>query len=688
MKKNDFDNRLQNDLFPEMPASFGRKLTKAMENEGVKAKKRPTATGVFAGAVSLVAAAAVLLIVLMGVLGGGRSDRNQAAAPGGATTTPAATEMPMTWPWSTKVITLSSGFEFKNEEKFQALYTNIVYSLMGRGESEPDELWLCGIKSRYIAADTGNRSDGYLSGYYVLAQHTFGEKNGAPELYCLSEDFEVLWCTEGSAPSPNHAVDPEADNYTGTYQGHFLYGTEPVIAEPGVPHVKRGVLVGAEPGTDVEFSMFASISQVQDRLAAAGSAHIGFAREYFLVTVSAGDWDSVMANPILRFETEDGPVDVNMETELPLVHTVSYAQLHSSGASPTSMPGAVGVEQWLSQNQPLMLDFTDDWDGAETAQQYAEAVRRALLTSGEHIQNELWLCGVTRNWDDGKQDGTYILALNVGDGEPSPELFYYKDGRILWRTAGADTERVNVVYHNGNTLVFGRSPAFDGEPLPMSYGKIVLADGGSDQVSPVLALSEIRERIPEGHHYYDSARECFLWTDGAVNEVSRVTIAARIDGKDREFTLNKVNVLEPQNVPAMAVESGGVVYPGTVTRLAYALDENGINADGYPLSEILANGLLFKGQKRWTRPLTVLTASENVTVKRVNVYRVTAGDNAQGAAETLERVAANQPLSAIDDLPAGEYYLCFETYVQGPYVEKIGKYTYRMDYTIYKVTLE
>ena len=48
MKKNDFDNRLQNDLFPEMPISFGRKLTKAMEDEGVKVKlsiKRINAKG-------------------------------------------------------------------------------------------------------------------------------------------------------------------------------------------------------------------------------------------------------------------------------------------------------------------------------------------------------------------------------------------------------------------------------------------------------------------------------------------------------------------------------------------------------------------------------------------------------------------------------------------------------------------
>ena len=61
MKKNDFDNRLQNDLFPEMPVSFGHKLTETMENEGVRVKKRPTAAGVFAAAVSVVAAAACSL---------------------------------------------------------------------------------------------------------------------------------------------------------------------------------------------------------------------------------------------------------------------------------------------------------------------------------------------------------------------------------------------------------------------------------------------------------------------------------------------------------------------------------------------------------------------------------------------------------------------------------------------------
>ncbi len=673
MKKKDFDNRLQNDLFPEMPASFESGLKKAMEQAGVRSGKRPTATGVFAGAISLLAAAACLVIVMIGVMGGGRSDKSNAAAPGEATSTPQmAQPTPGEWKGDTKVIALSESFDFENREKYEALYQGILHYLQNKGETEPRELWLCAIKSRYVAADTGDRADGYLSGYYVLVQHSFGPDEG-PELYCLSEDFEVLWATEGSSPGPNHAVNPEKDNYTGTYQGHFLYGMAPAYA-----HVTRGALVGTNPKekTDIEFSMATSLTQVQERLE--GSAHLNLAREYFLMTVPASSWDSVMENPILRFETEEGLVDVDMEKELPTVGTVRNIERPQL----TPIAEAQGVEYWLSQNQPLIRDFTDDWYGEAAVEQYAEAVRRALLVSGEHIQDELWICGVSsdaENTDGTPPDSAYVLALNVGDGEPSPELFYYENGRILWMTQGADTERINVVYHNGNTVVLGKSPAFDGEPLPMSYGKIVLKDGGSDQVAPVLALDEIRERITGGPHYY-SARECFLWTDGAEHEVSRLTIAARIDGSDREYTLDQVNVLDPQPVPAMAVRSDGVVYPGKVTHLAHARGENGLAADGAPLTETL-RGTAFEEIKIVRNrdralPWEILTASDDVTADRVEVY-----------SENLERLYTNAEIGIIDELPAGRYYLCFHTTVVGPYSEKIGKYTYRTDYTIYKAVL-
>ena len=679
MKKKDFDDRLQNDLFPEMPASFESGLKKTMEQAGVRSGKRPTATGVFAGAISLLAAAACLVIVLIGVMGGGRSDKSNAAAPGEATSTPQMaqptpvpmdqpTPIPMAqptpgeWKGDTKVIALSESFDFENREKYEALYQGILRYLQNKGETEPKELWLCAIKPRVA----GNNA---VDGYYVLARHAF-DRNEGPELYCVQENGDVLWATEGSGQGPNHAVNPEEDNYTGTYQGHFLYGMAPAYA-----HVTRGALVGTNPKekTDIEFSMATSLTQVQERLE--GSAHLNLAREYFLMTVPASSWDSVMENPILRFETEEGPVDVDMEKELPTVGTVQ----NTVTPQPTPIAEVQGVEYWLSQNQPLIRDFTDDWYGEAAVQQYAEAVRRALLVSGEHIHDELWICGVAsdaEHTDGTPPDSVYVLALNVGDGEPSPELFYYENGRILWMTQGADTERINVVYHHGNTIAFGKSPAFDNRPLAMTSGKIVLGNGGSDDIIPALTLEEIQTRITGGPYYY-SARECYLWMDGEELEVRHGTFTAEVDGKSKTFPLNKVNVLTPQAVPAMAVKSEGTVYPGRVTHMVHSLNEDGVAADGTPLIETMSNGLLFKTTYTWQRPLNILTASDQVSVAGVDVY-----------SDTFEKLHSDAEISFLDDLDPGTYYLCFYTTVLGPYSEKTGRYTYQTDYTIYKVNLK
>jgi hypothetical protein len=586
-----------------------------------------------------------------------------------AQSTPGITEAPYTWDWNPKIITLSTGFEFENVEKFQALYTGILSFLKERGESEPDELWLCAIKSRYVKEDTGIRADGYLSGYYVLAQHSFGGTDG-PELYCLTEDFDVLWATEGSSRGPNHAVRPAEDS--AARYGHFLYGMALTDA-----HVTRGALVGTNPKekTDIEFSMLAWFPNLSERLTE--SQHADMAREYFLVTVSDHDWDGAMENPILRFETEEGNMDVNMKTELPLVATV----LGSQTSLDIENAETRGVEYWLSQNQPMVLDLTDDKYGPEIVQQYGEAVRRALRTSGESVRSGgIWICGVDydgESEDGATPDNAYVLALNVGDGEPGPELFFYRNGQILWRTIGADSEQINVVHHNGNTIVFGISPAYDGEPLAMTYGKVVLKDGGSDALFPVLALGEIRERITGGP-YYDLARECYLWMDASEHEVKSATIAAQVNGATREYTISRVNVLEPQPVPAMAVESGGVIYPGTVTTLIQSLNEDGVSAEGEPLLAALTNMPFPEVRTAWERPLNLLTASDAVSVGSVEVF----------TDDLKSMLYADADIGVIDELPAGDYILCFHTNVLGPYSVEAGRYTFTNEYTIYKVTLE
>ena len=689
MKKNDFENRLQNDLFPQMPASFGRKLTEALGSEGVQVKKRPTAKGLLAGALGVVAAAACLVMVLVSVLGGGKSKLN-AAAPGDATATsqtpipsPAVTEAPYTWDWNPKIITLSTGFEFTDQVKTEALYTSILEYLKQKGESEPDELWLCAIQNQYVKEDTGYRSDGYLSGYYVLAQHAFGPGDG-PELYCLGDDFEVLWATEGSSPGPNHAVNPEQDSYAAAYQGHFVYGMAPTDA-----HVTRGALVGTNPKekTDIEFSMRAWFPNLGERLKE--SHHADVAREYFLVTVPASSWDSVMQNPILRFETEEGNVDVNMETDLPLANVVLAPRLSldSNQWSPDAQPDESG----LPMAETVVLDLTDDRYGPEAVQTYADAILRALRVMDLGTPRELWICGVA--YDLEKQDGTppdyvYILAEYAFDGGPFPELFYYNHGVIEWMTLGAETYDVNVVHNNGNTLAFAVSPAYDGEPLAMNEASLNVKDAAIYPIAPQLPLEQVRQRVPQGPHSF-AAREYFLWLgDGEELEVKALNVTASKDGRSRSFTLDTVNVLEPQPVPAMTVESDGVIYPGMVTHPIYSLDENGVSSDGEPLAETLSNGLLFMEKKVWHRPLTIITASDNVTVDRVRVLGVASGDNAEGETDQLQIDGADLELDQIDALPAGEYYLCFRTTTLGPYSEKIGRYTYQTDYTIYKVTLE
>ena len=671
MKKNDFDNRLQNDLFPEMPPSFERKLAEALESEGVQPTKCLTASGLFAGAISVVAAAACLLIVLIGVLGGGRSDRTQVAAPG-VTEAPYETTRPTPgpgeWKGSTKVITLSSGFEFVNVEKFDALYKGILRFLMVQGESEPDELWLCAIKSRHVAEDTGDRADGYLSGYYVLAQHAFGPGDG-PELYCLSDDFEVLWATEGSSRGPNHAVNPEEDSYAQRYEGHFVYGMAPTDAQ-----VKRGALVGTNPKekTDIEFSMRAWFPDLSERLAE--SQHADMAREYFLVNVPAGSWDSVMENPILRFETEEGNVDVNMETDLPLANVVLASQLHADVELVKQVQ-----QQVLAAAETKVLDLTGR-TCLTGEPDYAAAILRALEISGVKTPRELWLCAVD---PFSENEATFhhqalLLAQYVFEGASGPALFYYEDGRVLWMTDGYDTEGINVAVDEAHhfTILFGVSPAYDGRALAMTGATVTIVGDEPRSFSPVLPLDRVQKLVGEGPNY-DYAREYFLCSLPNGFEVKGMSVET--DQKTFART-GKATVWRPQAVPAMAVETGGVVYPGTVTHLAHARGENGLAADGAPLTEAL-RGTAFEEIKIVRNrdralPWEIITASDNVTADRVEVY-----------SENLERLYTNAEIGIIDELPAGRYYLCFHTTVVGPYSEKIGRYAYRTDYTIYKAVL-
>ena len=441
----------------------------------------------------------------------------------------------------------------------------------------------------------------------------------------------------------------------------------------------RGALVGTNPKekTDIEFSMLAWFPNLSERLKE--SHHADVAREYFLVTVPASSWDSVMQNPILRFETEEGNVDVDMEKELPLVNVILAPRFSADLA--VSSPDTQPDESGLPILDTTVLDLTADHYGAEAVQTYAEAILRALRVLDLGTPRELWICGVACDLENEygtPPESVYILAEYAFDGGPFPELFYYNHGVIEWMTLGAETYDVNVVHNNGNTLAFAVSPAYDGEPLAMNEAGLNVKDAGVCPIAAQLPLEQVWQRAPKGPNYF-AAREYFLWLgDEGEFEVKGLTVTASKNGRSRQYTLDKVNVLDPQPVPAMAVETGGVIYPGTVTVLIQSLTENGVTAEGEPLLEAL-KGMSFPEQRIvWTRPLNILTASEGVSVGTVEVF----------TGDLTSMLYNDADIDVINELPAGDYILCFNTNTLGPYSEEAGRYTFTNEYTIYRVTLE
>ena len=85
-----------------------------------------------------------------------------------------------------------------------------------------------------------------------------------------------------------------------------------------------------------------------------------------------------------------------------------------------------------------------------------------------------------------------------------------------------------------------------------------------------------------------------------------------------------------------------------MTHLAHARGENGLAADGAPLTDKL-QGTTFEEIKIVRNrdralPWEIITASDNVTADRVEVY-----------SENLERLYTNAEIGIIDELPAGRY---------------------------------
>lgn len=678
--KTKFDMRLQNNLFPEPPESFSKKLAKALEKEGVRARTvhpwRIAAT-----AIAATAAAASLLFVVLSAIHMDRKQSNPLTNAGTPTEQPVVQETEA--PWNTPVFALARenadhNLPLTQEQAARA----VLHFLQYCGENEPDELWILGMRSFLVPQKDG----GELACVLILAQSDFGDDGrsdwGGTRLYCFdAEHGSILWGTDGVSNGPMQvAVEMEGQTW------HFLYGANVPIDEPGNPYVKRGVVAGNEPGTDIEFSMFRPHAEMAELLSE--SRHRSCLQEYFLVRISESDWENGVKDRTLRFETLEGPYDAEIATQVPVasVITAEDAQrLHAaSEAARTQTPAP--YEGQVVKNLTMLSD--------EDSVRYTDAILSALRLFGVEPK-ELWLCAVEEpgldpdedvqktEWRDESIDRKYLLAQYVFEGESGPELFYYYDNRVEWMTQGYEPYALNLVHdsYNGQTIVFGASCAFDGKPLPMSEGHIKTADADYSEWTflSAVSLTQVQRRV-EGSRRADAAREYYL----VPMKGDRTVLSFSIEAYGKSYTPYEPNHLLPQiRVPYMAILADGDTIPGTFTHFVYATDytQYGVlSADGIPVTDTLQDYLTSQTDPTVmpTLPLdanwSIYTVGEQVQVKGLRVYN-----------EAPERVPDIREIGQLNDLPQGSYFVGFECLWIGSPIPGHNGNRNRMELVFYRV---
>lgn len=678
--KSDFEKRLQNDLFPNPPASFTRRLTKTLEAEGVK-KRAVHPFRIAAMAVGIAAAAASMVLVLLAAL-----HTQRTAVEPLTSLEPTAHAQATDAPWSTAVYCMVPDLTDGNIPHTQEQYAqSILGFLRTKGESEPEELWILGMRPFHVPQANG---DGYRNCVLVVAQHDFGDGGrsdwGGTNLYCFSEDGCVLWGTEGVYHGPAQAaVSMEEQEW------HFLFGQNPPLAEPGIPMVTRGAIVGSEPGTDIVFSMFRSHEGVIEQYLQ-NSSYQNCLQEYFLVTVSEHDWTDDVKNSTLQFDTIEGPYELRIANEVPTVGVITASDAAVLRAQLDALQGQTPAPD----DAPVVRNLTalDD----ETSARYTDAILTALQLCDVE-PNELWLCAASEpaldpdpdvqktEWRDTSIDRQYLVAQYEFEGECGPELFYYQDNRVLWMTRGYEPYDLNLVHDTARnqTIVFGASCAFDGKPLPMAYAAVKTDDADWNEYEAwcQLPLATVKERV-KNSRYAGFASEFFLLPMKSNLTVLSFSIEA-LNGQTFTPT-GPQNELQPVTIPLMAIEVDGRRIPGTLTHFCYAteLTEQGvINADGMPISDtldrIIGAGIspddvpAFSLSSQWSCVL-----DSGVTVRGVKVYSADGTELLYDSIEQLNNLPG----------PNGTYYVCFECVWQGsPIPDHANLFRNCMDLVIFRV---
>ena len=508
---NAFDIRMKTGLFPEPPASYRKCVQNALNMTGaqIKPKRRFSVAHI---AIAAAAVAASLAVILLGAaLRKGAPDVRPGSSVGTdlPPTPPVSGSLPLAsmepgWTGSTRIFSAVSQ-EGRFTEEDTDRYGKIILSfLRDCGESEPEELWILIVRST-LGLLPENDTGSYMSCVLVLAQSRF-EAGDGPDLYCIQThaDGEVLWGTQDGSSGAHRVL--------GTVYGQqrwWVFGSNSDAFGTSLGHIKGGYLTGGEPGTDVEFSAF--LSTDANREPFRNSKYFDRLFEYYLVTDGMADTTHLL-NRSLLLVTEQSNYAYPIRDNVPELHVLTRADVELIRENNNNHRTHLD-----RSGETAVFDLTNV--DADSSKAYADAVLDWLNRGGKEPE-ELWLCAAVQFAfsEQYPTDEAYLLCLYEFDGETGPELFLYKDGEILWQTAGYDPYFVNTLYDPVKNIncAFGFSAAFDNGPLAMEKGQLTLrgADVGtfaddSTRFYPERPLEELSGLL-SGSKHKDAAREAFI----------------------------------------------------------------------------------------------------------------------------------------------------------------------------------
>lgn len=188
---------------------------------------------------------------------------------------------------------------------------------------------------------------------------------------------------------------------------------------------------------------------------------------------------------------------------------------------------------------PVVIDAPEGFIINEVGATDAEvAAVFTFMMDRKYLPEKLDNCGfrlyfyARRDW----HGGALLAAGESERGETTAELYYIKNGELLMLTRGSDIWSINYTHFEGETIVYGKSFAWDNRPLATDEVTAEFYDGTAVTVEMTFEPGNTKE-IRRG---FICVAPCVTWLK---------SLEIKKDGKVITDDMSEQFVFSPQNEP-------------------------------------------------------------------------------------------------------------------------------------------